>query len=196
MKAHKDDRRSQRSQRLLGNALVELMHEKRYADITVQDILDRADVGRSTFYAHYQDKEDLLISNLEKMLENFIHHLDRAGDGRALLSTVEFFRHIKETQELYRAMMRGQGLDLLFSKGQAMMSQKIEQHLSGISIEGLPPSIPIPFVANFLAGSFLTLLKWWLDHKLVYSPEQMDAMYQQLVIPGTLAALHIDLKGL
>jgi hypothetical protein len=77
-----------------------------------------------------------------------------------------------------------------------MMSQKIEQHLSGISVEGLPPSIPIPFVANFLAGSFLTLLKWWLDHKLVYSPEQMDAMYQQLVIPGTLAALRVDRKEL
>ena len=56
MKTEKDDRRSRRTRQILGNALVELMLEKRYADITVQDILDRADVGRSTFYTHYTDK--------------------------------------------------------------------------------------------------------------------------------------------
>ena len=70
MKNKKEDRRSQRTRRLLHQAIMSLMQEKRYDTITVQDIIDRADVGRSTFYAHFQDKEDLLNSNLEEILDD------------------------------------------------------------------------------------------------------------------------------
>jgi AcrR family transcriptional regulator len=194
MNAKKEDRRSVRSRSLLENALVALMQERRYADITVQDILDRADVGRSTFYAHFRDKEDLLIRSLERVLESFIHHMDGGDDGRALLSTVEFFRHVQANQVLYQAMVRGPGMDILFGQGQAMISQKIEQHLKHVPAQGQASAVPLPIIASYLAGSFLTLLKWWVEHKLPYSPEQMDAIYQQLVMPGTLAAL--GAKGL
>ncbi len=101
MKTKQEDRRLIRSRRLLGNALIELMQEKRYIDITVQDIIDRADVGRTTFYKHFQDKEDLLISNLDAILENFIHHMDSGGGDQTLLSTADFFRHVQEHQNLY-----------------------------------------------------------------------------------------------
>ncbi len=184
-----EDRREARSRRLLGAALIELMQEKRYTDITVQDIIDRADVGRTTFYKHFQDKEDLLVSNLEVILDNFIHHMDNGGDEQALLSTADFFRHVKEHQALYKAMLSGQGMDLLFNKGLAMMSQKIEQHLTPHLSKREEPPIPVPVLSNYLAGSFLILLKWWVDQKMAYSPEQMDAMYQQLVMPGTLKVL-------
>jgi AcrR family transcriptional regulator len=187
MKDNKEDRRSLRSQRLLGAALVALMQEKRYVDITVQDILDRADVGRSTFYAHYQDKEDLLISSLESVLEQSIHHLDQGSDGQVMLSTAEFFRHVQANRDLYKAMLWGRGMDVLFDKGLSMLSQKIESHLQAIPAQA--PAVPIPVIASFLAGSFLTLLKWWVENKLPCSPEQMEAMYQRLVMPGTLAAL-------
>ncbi len=86
-------------------------------------------------------------------------------------------------------MLGGQGMDVLFNKGQAMMSQKIEKHLDNLPIKKDDLSIPIPVLANYLAGSFLILLKWWVDHKMVYSPEQMDVIYQQLVMPGTLKVL-------
>src|SRR5690348_6733672 len=68
MKTEKQDRRSERTRRLLGEALISLMLERRYADLTVQDILDRANIGRSTFYAHYWDKDDLLASTMEQMI--------------------------------------------------------------------------------------------------------------------------------
>ncbi len=192
MNTNHEDRRLKRSQRLLGNALIALMQDKRYSDITVQDIIDRADVCRTTFYAHYQDKEDLLIRCLENVLENFIHHIDSGDDSQAFLSTAEFFRHVKEHQVLYKAMLAGQGMDLLFNRGQALMSQKIENHLQKLPVKGQALSIPMPVIANYLAGSFLILLKWWVDQKMVYSPEQMDTMYQQLVMPGTLKVLQTE----
>jgi AcrR family transcriptional regulator len=192
MKTKQEDRRLMRSRRLLGNALIQLMQEKRYIDITVQNIIDRADVGRTTFYKHFQDKEDLLISNLEAILDDFIHHMDSDGDDQMLLSTADFFRHVKEHPDLYKAMLGGQGMDVLFNKGQAMMSLKIENHLDSLPIKRGDLPIPIPVLSNYLAGSFLILLKWWVDHKLAYSPEQMNAMYQQLVMPGTLKVLGVE----
>ncbi len=192
MKSNDEDRRLKRSRRLLSSALTELLQEKRYIDITVQDIIDRADVGRTTFYTHYRDKEDLLVSSLEDVLVSFIHHMDQEDEGPGLLSTVEFFRHVKEHQNLYKAMFSGQGMALLFNQGQAMISQKIEEHLKSLPRRQADQSIPVPFVSNYLAGAFLVMLKWWIDHKLAYSPEQIDAMYQQLVMPGTLKALGIE----
>jgi AcrR family transcriptional regulator len=184
-----EDRRMLRSRKQLGNALVELMQEKRFIDITVQDIIDRADVGRTTFYKYFQDKEDLLMSNLETILENFIRHMDSTDEDQKMLSTVDFFRHVMENKELYKAMLGGQGTNILFNKGQAVMSQKIEMHLALLPMEKTELSVPLPVLTNFLAGSFLILLKWWFEHKMTYTPEQMDDMYQQLVMPGTLNVL-------
>ncbi len=191
MKTKQEDRRLIRSRRLLGNALIELMQEKRYIDITIQDIIDRAEVGRTTFYKHFRDKEDLLMSNLAIVLENLIRHMDSGEDDQPLLSTVDFFRHVKEHQDLYKAMLGGQGMDLLFNKGQALISRKIEKHLEKIPFKREEISVPIPVLTNYLAGSFLILVKLWIDHKMVYTPEQMDKMYQELVMPGTLKVLGI-----
>src|SRR3954466_4722486 len=79
VKSQKEDRRSRRTRQLLGDALVELMLEKHFESITVQDILDRADVGRSTFYAHYTDKESLLLSQIEHIIHEMEEYASDSG---------------------------------------------------------------------------------------------------------------------
>jgi len=187
MKTQKEDRRSLRTRQLLSHALVELMQKKRYDAITVQDILDQANVGRSTFYAHYQDKEDLLVSSLERVLDQFIYHI--AGDGQPMISTEAFFQPVKEHEHLYKALVGGRGIDLLFDKGQTQLTRKIEAHLADQNTDRGEPLIPLPVVATFLSGALLTLLKWWVEHKMVYSPKQMSEMYQRLAMFGTMAAI-------
>jgi AcrR family transcriptional regulator len=187
MKIQKEDRRSLRTQQLLADALVELMQEKRYDSITVQDILDQANIGRSTFYAHYQDKEDLLVSSLESVLDQFVEHIEYAG--QPILSTEAFFQHVKEHEHLYKAMVWGRGIDLLFDKGQAQLSRKIEAHLAAQVESQVEPSIPLSVIATFLSGAFLTLLKWWVEQKMLYTPQQMSAMYNRLTMFGTLSVL-------
>ena len=81
MKQHKQDRRSQRTYHLVSTAMMELLAETRYDAITVQDILDRANIGRSTFYAHYYDKEDVLASITEQMLDLFSQGMQQAETG-------------------------------------------------------------------------------------------------------------------
>ncbi len=95
MRNTKGDRRSQRTRQLLSTALIEVMLEKRYDEITVQDIIDRANVGRSTFYAHFLDKEDLLVSQVTRVLDALTRHSEQVVQSElAAPSLVPFFQHV------------------------------------------------------------------------------------------------------
>ncbi len=185
MKAQKDDRRSRRTRQLLGNALVELMLEKRFEDITVQDILDRADIGRSTFYAHYTDKESLLISQIEHIIHELEEYAIEAGSAHhGLLPSLELFRHVREQRRLMQAFVWGRGAEILTQDFQGQVSKIIEKNLHSMVGEAAAFSVPLPVVAKFVASTFLMLLRWWFDEDMRHTPEQMDEMFQKLVMPG------------
>jgi len=176
----KQDRRSQRTRHLVGEAFVQLLREKGYSTITVSDIIQRADIGRSTFYSHFRDKEDLFVSQLDRVIEVLSHHLP---DQREIpfFPSLGLFRHVGEEYELYKAILWTPGIDLFVKHLQTSLSHRIEQ---GFQERGRKFEIPIPVMASFIAGSFLTLLKWWLENKMVYSPEEMDAMFKKLTMAG------------
>ncbi len=193
MRNRKEDRRSQRTRRLLHRAILSLMQEKRYDSITVQDIIDRANVGRSTFYAHYQDKEDLVNSNLKEILDDLSQHIDdNAPDNQQIMPTLALFKHVQEQQHLFAAMKGGRGLDLLLEKGQVYWSKKIEIQLQSLFPQGQTSAVPLSLVAGYLSGALVTFLKWAMDNNLPYPPERMDEMFQHVVMPGVWAALGKD----
>lgn len=190
MKSQKDDRRSQRTRQALHQALFALMREKRYDAITVQDIIDQANVGRSTFYAHFVDKEDLASFSLELILGALIHNpAPGAPAGHGLIATAALFEHVRDQFPLFQMQMRGRGLELFFERGQAYWSRKIEQDLQTHLPPGQTAAVPLAVVANYVTGAWVTLLKWWLENKMPYTPERMDEIFQQLVLPGVRAAL-------
>jgi AcrR family transcriptional regulator len=189
----KADRRSQRTRRSLSAALFELMVEQRYDEITVQDIIDRANVGRSTFYAHYLDKEDLLISDFTRVLDALSQHIEQHGvenqrtpPGLALL-----FQHVQTHHQLYKALLRSGPIDLLYRKGHERLRHNIERHLVALARPDQTSPALLSLVADSMAGTILTMLTWWLDHDMPYTPEQMDALFHQLVLPGVYATLGI-----
>jgi len=178
----KNDRRSLRTRQALGDALVELMMEKGYEAISVKDIIERANVGRSTFYSHYADKEELFVGQLDRLVELLSQHVPQdTPDGNTFFPSLGLFIHIKEQWKLYRILAWGSGVDLLTRHLQKSLSEKIEERLSA---GGQSYEVPLPVMANYLAGSFLSLVIWWLDNKMVYSPEQMDDMFRNLALPG------------
>lgn len=185
MKTTKDDRRSKRTRHLLGNALVELMLEKRYDSITVQDILDRADVGRSTFYTHYTDKEDLLISEIARVIHELEGYTSGVGHtSGALLPSLEFFRHVQEQHRLIHAFMWGRGTELLMRDFQVRVSKIVQQNLGSLIGDKVSFSMPMPIIANFVASTLLMLLQWWFENDLRASPEEMEAIFRKLVMPS------------
>ena len=83
--------------------------------------------------------------------------------------------------ELYKALVWGPGMDLITKHLQKSLSQRVEQ---GLQNSGSNFEVPLPILANFITGSFLNLLKWWLENKRVHSPEQMDEYYKKVTLPG------------
>ena len=189
MKHEKTDRRSQRTRDLLDQAIFALMAEKRYESITVQDIIDRANVGRATFYAHFQDKEDLAISSLERMLDGMAQQIDAQDSDERWLPLRELLQHIQEQQVIFQGLVRGRGLDVFVERSQFYFARSIEKRLQTQLPKGSKPAIPLALTANYMAGAVVALLKWWLDNKLPYSPVKMDEMCQQLLQANAAAAL-------
>lgn len=186
MKQQKQDRRSQRTYHLVTTALLALLAEKRYEAITVQDILERANIGRSTFYTHYFDKEDVLESIAEQMLAEFSQ---QAEVGPGLVPSLALFRHVQQQHRLFQALLRGRGEEVLWKAGQAFLSKNIEQALTTAYAGKRAPGVPLAVVAQYLAGAFLNLLKWWLEASMPYTPEQMDELFQHLALPGVWATI-------
>ena len=133
MEAKPLDRRVQRTRRALHQALADLILEKRYDKITIQDIIDRANVGRSTFYTHFLDKEDLLekgfvmfSDDLAALFENADHTQE---ESEHVLHSLIFFRHAGMHHELYRAMLEGGGAEVMMDAARRHLKIDIESHL-------------------------------------------------------------------
>lgn len=192
MKSLKQDRRSLRTHRLLAEALISLLQEHRYTDLTVQDIIDRANIGRTTFYAHYYDKDDLLASEMERVIAVMSEHLTAEVTNHLLpIPSLGMFQHLQEQQALYRALVSGHAIDVVITTVKARLIAHVEQHYRQ---KHPKPSdeLKIRITAQATVGSFVTLLQWWMENDILLSPEQMDNYFQQLTAPGVRAVLHMN----
>jgi hypothetical protein len=202
MQQEKQDRRTRRTRQLLREALVALLKEKRYEDVSVQDIIERADVARSTFYVHYVDKEDLLVGKWGVFASNLGTHAGSLGhqeiEGRFLLPTLGWFHHIQAQGDILKIIAKDPAMDLAMKTLHGIlhddMQNRIQNYLPGDENTSIPPSL----VIDYLAGSLMTLLKWWVKQGMSYPPERMDKIFQQLVMPGvssTIMSLEARFKG-
>lgn len=187
MRTEKQDRRSQRTRQLVLSALMGLMVEKSYDAITVQDLLDRANIGRSTFYSHYFDKEDVLTALAEQMLEMLSQQFSQRDASQGMFPSLELFQHALDHRQHFRVVLRGHAREVVWDAAQTSLSRAIEQRLATTLATKHPPSVPLSVMSEYLAGAFLNLLKWWLEAEVSYSPAQMDDMFQQLALPGVWA---------
>jgi AcrR family transcriptional regulator len=181
-----------RTRDTLGDALVALMQEKNFDEITVCEVLDRAGVGRSTFYAHYRDKDDLFLSDIEDFLEACSTALKRddAG-GKRLLPVQEFFAHVREAREFYAALVRSGKMNEVQELARGFFARSIEERLeaAGVKIEPRRRSAQ----AYVLAGSFFSLLEWWVDKGMKADPKEMDGLFHRMAWSGLAGAESVRL---
>jgi AcrR family transcriptional regulator len=179
----KTDRRILRTRDTLGDALVMLMQEKNFDDITVQDLLDRAGVGRSTFYQHYRDKDDLFLSDVEDFLQLLSSALNRHGASpRRLLPVQEFFSHVRETHGFYTALVKAGKMDDVQTLARGIFARSIEERLQR-SRSDMEPAQQSAH-AHALAGSVFSLLDWWIDKGMKADPREMDEVFHRLAWNG------------
>jgi AcrR family transcriptional regulator len=181
----KTDRRVQRTRDRLGDALVGLMQEKPFDAITVQEVLDRAGVGRSTFYAHYRDKLDLFLSDLDEFLEAMATALSRSNNTSDRVAPVrELFAHVAQERRLYNALVESGRVHDFMELAQGHFARGVEQRLAALPRSRALTPAHRTALARALAGSLLSLLSWWMALDAPPPPEQMDDIYHRLVWSG------------
>ena len=189
MKQNQEDRRTRRTRQLLRDALLALLKEKRYKDISVQDIIERADVARSTFYVHYVDKDDLLVGNWGVFASNLGHHTElmvhEERHSESIFPTRAWFQHIQAQDSILRIIAKDSAMDLAMKTLHGILRNdiqvKVQKHLPEDGL--IPPSL----VIDYMASSLMTLMKWWIKHDMTYSPARMDEIFQGLVMPGVFS---------
>jgi AcrR family transcriptional regulator len=181
------DRRTARTQKAIHGALMSLILRKGYEAITVQDIIDEADVGRSTFYSHYTGKEDLLRRGFQT-LRTELAEARRSGRAKTDVShdeplefSLAMFEHAGKYKQIYRALVGGRGGIVAVNEIRRILSEIVKREMSTVQEdEAVPQDVRIQFVV----GAFLTVLTWWLERRPRLTPFQVDAIFRHLVLNG------------
>lgn len=184
------DRRVRRTRELLRGALLSLIQEKGYDRITVQDILDRADVGRSTFYAHYRDKDDLFRAGFEDIRDALAAERDAAekGAGRKvefLQPMLTVFQHVGAHRHFWESMSRKGGADLVTRILRESVSDLVREHFRSQFPDAKGDQTQREAAMQFVTGACMGLLIWWLENDIVpYSAEEIHSLFRRLAMQG------------
>jgi AcrR family transcriptional regulator len=186
-----EDRRIQKTRALLHQALMSLVVEKDYDDIAVQEILDRANVGRSTFYTHYNGKDDLLLSGILDLRETLRAAQRAAAAGApAYERPIGFSRMMFEHAYEYRAV----GKALFSYRSGGVVRQRLHDAIADVVRETCTKELrhgqagdgelPLDLLVHFLASTFVAIMSWWLEQQNPVPPQTIDELYRALVLPG------------
>jgi AcrR family transcriptional regulator len=190
-----EDRRVRRTQQLLRAALFALIQEKGFERLSVQDIIDRANVGRATFYAHFDNKDDLLLSGFDTLRDSLRERQREAlsirtsVDGQAFAFSHDMLAHINEHRHLFKAMAGKRSGAAVQNVLRKLVIDLVRDDLKAM-IEGVERHRAVTdAVAEFIAGGLFGLLVWWLGGKNRLSVEDLNTLFRRFAIPAAKAAL-------
>jgi AcrR family transcriptional regulator len=193
--AKKTDRRIDRTQQLLRGALFSLIREKGFETLTVQDIIDRANVGRATFYTHFDNKQDLLVSGFDDLRASLKERQRQAlsrgtsVEDRIFAFSQEMFAHANEHREIFQAMVgkeSGAAIQRLLHK---LLVDLVRDDVKATMPRGDGGSVPIEALVQFIGGGLFGLLMWWMDGKMRLSVDDVNATFRRLAVPAVKAAM-------
>jgi AcrR family transcriptional regulator len=181
----KIDRRVQRTKKLLRESMLNLIMERGYDEINIQDVTDKANLGRATFYLHYKEKDDLLADVMQQLMEEFLLQSPqlvttqwRLDDTRGIQ---KLFKFAEANYDFYRIMVIGKGAATASRQLHQIVAANIQQALENeIALTNAEPILPVTFMADHFAGALISTILWWLDTGMPYTAEEMAFMYQQV----------------
>jgi AcrR family transcriptional regulator len=187
------DRRIERTQQLLRGALRSLIQEKGFEALTVQEIIDRANVGRATFYSHFDNKDDLLVSGFEDLRASLkARQRDAFSRGRTIEERVfgfsqEVFSHTNEYRDAFRAMVGQRSGAVVQRLLHKLLVELIREDVKRTVVRGDNP-VHTEALVHFIAGALVGVLMWWLDGRMRLSVDDVNAYFRRLALPALKAA--------
>jgi AcrR family transcriptional regulator len=192
--ARRKDRRVERTQQLIQRAFRSLLEEKGFEALTVQQIIDRANVGRATFYAHYENKDELFASGFEELRASLKalqrKPLLREGsvEERVFAFSHEMFAHANEYRAVFRAMIGKQSGTVVQRVLHKLLVELVREEVKAMTVRRETSALLADAVAQYIAGGLFGSLIWWLDGKPQLSVAEVDALFRKLAIPALKAA--------
>ena len=189
------DRRIPRTRAMLQHALHSLIPKKGYDAITIKDICDAANVGRSTFYAHYTSKDDLKRSGFEPLRRQLVDRQKEAlatardAKSRSLAFSLTMFEHARDHREHYRALVGSRGGTVSLGHIRKILSELVRNEFPATVERDFAAAIPREFVIQYVVGAYMAILTWWLDGGTKLPPQRIDAMFRSLATEGIMAAI-------
>jgi AcrR family transcriptional regulator len=188
------DRRVQRTRQLLRTALMSLIQEKGFESSSVQDIIDRANVGRAAFYAHFDSKEDLLASGIDELRVSLRERQHQAlssttADDRLFAFSCELFVHADAHRTVFRAMVGKRSGAVVQQLLHKMLVDLVREELKLMSPARRATETPAEAIAQFIGGGLFGLLIWWANGKMPMPVKEVDAVFRRLAIPAVKAAV-------
>jgi AcrR family transcriptional regulator len=191
------DRRVRKTRRQLQRALIELIVEGPYSEVTIDMITERADLARATFYAHFADKGTLLESVADQLIEELTADLVPAAVAGGTViqgeAVIALYQRAARDRHLYLALLGGAGdgrplrrvIELLAAGIAEVFATRFQQ-------DGTDLRVPMPLIAQAWVGSHLSLLMWWLETEAPYSPQQMALLQLRLDVHGVMWGLGLE----
>ncbi len=203
----KIDRRIQRTRKALRSALLELVKEKGFDALSVEEITERANLGRATFYLHYKDKEDLLLEEFREIASSRVqelseipvliwksnHSQSELTESQApLMPLLVVFEHASQNADLYRILLRGQSSQRIVEQIQEIIVHSINEIIrtrKQSMSQSKSQEVPLEMLAAYFSGALMGSLAWWLNQSEPISPEEMARNFQHLFFPGVMQVM-------
>ena len=176
------DRRQQKTRDAIFSAFSSLLDKKRYSHITVQDIIDEANIGRSTFYAHFETKDELLNAMCtaifrhifsDDLMQEETH--DFSGNGNLQARLTHLLYHLKENQRDISSILSGDSSDLFMQYFKNYLTEMFAKQISE-----LVSAVPRDYVLNYYVSSFAETVKWWVEKDMSYLPEEIIGFFMNI----------------
>jgi AcrR family transcriptional regulator len=177
----------------LREALLSLMEEKDYNRITVEEITERANLGRATFYLHYKDREDLLLEQFADLIDNLAQQIARLSVAEWQQQSLPrrpillIFQHVADNEKMYRLILAGEGRYQATERLRSIIvdaADSLAQSKSELQVLLATQKIPFHFLANYLSGALVATICWWLEEYPVFEAEQIAGLFQRMLMPG------------
>ena len=204
----KMDRRVQRTLQSLRTALLDLIKEKDYDEISIEEITERANVGRTTFYLHYKDKEDLLMEEFSTIMYERAQALSEIPfsvwvpvseedlkKNIALQPLLLVFDHIHNNSELYNLLLKSTNSSKIIERIRKISTDAIVKFVEAkMETDPIPllSEVPIEFFAAFFSGALISIVSWWIREDMRHTPEEVTNMFRSLFFSGATRTLGLS----
>ncbi|MBO0476334.1 TetR/AcrR family transcriptional regulator [Vagococcus sp. DIV0080] len=197
----KKDIRVIRTKKMIIESFLQLVSQKGYEAVTIQDIANEAMINRATFYAHFKDKPDLYDYIMEFAIENLIHILDASqlnNDQLVNLHSIEktltrVFTMIKEQQGFFIILTEGSSSEIFRKKISHVLTDMYQDTFSKLKITENDIEVPMSFIIEYMTSIFMGTVHWWVTTDSDFSPSHMARLVIKLVGNGHLTVLGIDI---